>query len=119
MITFPTTPEASIAYQEQLAGRELTEREQEATAAWVETFNLSYEGGLRKDYAMLEDSLAEMDKLITREENGPKAQRVLKACCWWIIIAWKQGFRDAKEGGEAHKSELCETLTEHDARARA
>lgn len=29
MITFPTTPEVFIAYQEQLAGRELPEREKE------------------------------------------------------------------------------------------
>lgn len=35
-ITFPTTPEAFIAYQEQLAGRKLTEHEREVTAAWVE-----------------------------------------------------------------------------------
>ena len=32
-ITFPTTPEAFIAYQEQLAGRKLTEHEREVTAA--------------------------------------------------------------------------------------
>ena len=47
-ITFPTTPEAFIAYQEQLAGRKLTEHEREVTAAWVEVFNLSYEGRLPK-----------------------------------------------------------------------
>ena len=57
-ITFPTTPEAFIAYQEQLAGRKLTEHEREVTAAWVEVFNLSYEGGLEQDRAALEDSLA-------------------------------------------------------------
>ena len=38
-ITFPTTPEAFIAYQEQLAGRKLAEHEREVTAAWVEVFN--------------------------------------------------------------------------------
>ena len=35
MITFPVTPEAFTAYQEQLAGRKLTGHEREATAAWV------------------------------------------------------------------------------------
>ena len=34
-ITFPTTPEAFIAYQEQLIGRRLKENEWEVTAAWV------------------------------------------------------------------------------------
>ena len=43
---FPTTPEEFIAYQEQLAGRELSGREREATAAWAESFNLSYKDGL-------------------------------------------------------------------------
>ena len=39
IITFPTTPEAFIAYQEQIAGRELTEHEREATAAWKQGFH--------------------------------------------------------------------------------
>lgn len=33
MISFPTTPEAFIAYQEQLAGRKLAEHEREVMAA--------------------------------------------------------------------------------------
>ena len=37
-ITFPTTPEAFIAYQEQLAGRKLTEHEREVTAAWAVSY---------------------------------------------------------------------------------
>ena len=53
-LTFPTTPEAFIAYQEQLVGRELTERDRELLSAWAEAFNLSYEDGLEKDYATLE-----------------------------------------------------------------
>ncbi len=69
-ITFPTTPEAFIAYQEQLAGRKLTEHEREVTAAWVEVFNLSYEGGLEQDRAALEDSLA---KWTSRPPKGTTA----------------------------------------------
>ena len=96
-ITFPTTPEAFIAYQEQLAGRKLTEHEREVTAAWVEVFNLSYEGGLEQDRAALEDSLVKMDELITRRDDSPAVQDILQVCRRWIITAWKQGFHDAEE----------------------
>ena len=48
-ITFPTTPEAFIAYQEQLAGRKLAEHEREVTAAWVEVFNHAHTKGLCRD----------------------------------------------------------------------
>ena len=97
IITFPTTPEAFISYQEQLAGRELTEHEREATAAWVEGFNLSYEDGLEQDTDALEDSLAKMDELITRRDNSPAVRDILQVCRRWIITAWKQGFHDAEE----------------------
>ena len=85
MITFPVTPEAFISYQEQLLGRKMTEKMREATAAWVEGFNLSYKDGLEQDRAALEDSLAKMDELTA-----------LRVCRRWIITAWKQGFHDAE-----------------------
>lgn len=97
IITFPTTPEAFISYQEQLAGRELTEHEREATAAWVEGFNLSYKDGLEQDRAALEDSLVKMDELIARRDNSPAVRDILQVCRRWIITAWKQGFHDAEE----------------------
>ena len=97
MITFPVTPEAFTAYQEQLAGRKLTGQEREATAAWVEGFNLSYEDGLEQDTDALEDSLAKMDELITRRDNSPAVRDILQVCRRWIITAWKQGFHDAEE----------------------
>ena len=97
IITFPTTPEAFIAYQEQLAGRELTEHEREAMAAWVEGFNLSYKDGLEQDRAALEDSLAKMDELTARRDNSPAVRDILQVCRRWIITAWKQGFHDAEE----------------------
>ena len=97
IITFPTTPEAFIAYQEQLAGRESTEHEREATAAWVEGFNLSYKDGLEQDRAALEDSLVKMDELIARRDNSPAVRDILQVFRRWIITAWKQGFHDAEE----------------------
>lgn len=88
---FPTTPEEFIAYQEQLAGRELSGREREATAAWAESFNLSYEDGLEQDRAALEDSLSKMDELIARRDNSPTVRDILQVCRRWIITAWEQG----------------------------
>ena len=96
MITFPVTPETFTAYQEQLAERELTEREREVTAAWVEGFNLSYKDGLEQDRAALEDSLAKMDELTARRDNRPVVRDILRVCRRWIITAWKQGFHDAE-----------------------
>lgn len=95
--SFPVSPEEFIAYQEQLAGRKLTGHEREATAAWVEGFNLSYEDGLKQDTDALEDSLAKMDELITRRDNSPAVRDILRVCRRWIITAWKQGFHDAEE----------------------
>ena len=96
-ITFPTTSEAFIAYQEQLIGRRLKENEWETVAAWVEVFNLFYENGLRQDRAALEDSLAKMDEPATKRDNGPGVRDFLRKCRLWIAIAWKQGFHDAEE----------------------
>lgn len=96
MITFPVTPEAFIAYQEQLLGRKMTEKMREATAAWVEGFNLSYEDGLEQDTDALEDSLAKMDELTARRDNSPVVRDILRVCRRWIITAWKQGFHDAE-----------------------
>ena len=107
-ITFPTTPEAFIAYQEQLAGRKLTEHEREVTAAWVYTL-LKQRGGssldetglvlalAQGDRAALEDSLAKMDEPATKRDNGPVVRNFLRKCRLWIAIAWKQGFHDAEE----------------------
>lgn len=97
MITFPVTPEEFIRYQEQLVGRKLSEGEREATAAWVEGFNLSYKDGLEQDRAALEDSLVKMDELIARRDNSPAVRDILQVFRRWIITAWKQGFHDAEE----------------------
>lgn len=100
MITFPTTPEAFIAYQEQLASRKLTEHERGAVAAWAECFNLSYEDGLEQDRAALEDSLAKMDELLKRREESPAVHKLLQAARQCIIYAWEQGAERSVSIGE-------------------
>lgn len=100
MIAFPTAPEAFIAYQEQLAGRKLSEREKEVTVTWMEGFNLSYEDGLKQDRAALEDSLAKMDELLKRREESPAVHEFLQAARQWIIYAWEQGAERSVSIGE-------------------
>lgn len=90
-LTFPTTPEAFIAYQEQLAGRKLSAGEKEVTAAWVECFNLNYEDGVKQDRAALEESLTKLDELMKRHRDGPQVHQFLGACRLWFTAAWKQG----------------------------
>lgn len=90
-ITFPTTPEAFIAYQEQLIGRRLKENEWEVTAAWVEVFNLSYEDGLNQDCDILVKVLDKLDELMARHEYHEGVHKFAEACRAWMIEAWKQG----------------------------
>lgn len=99
MIVFPTTSEAFITYQEQLAGRELSKKEKEVTAAWVEVFNLSYEDGLEKDHAALDDSLTILDELAGQQEAGSAVHRFLQAARQWIIYAWEQGAEKGERTG--------------------
>lgn len=96
MLTFPTTPEAFIAYQEQLAGWEATGRDRELLSAWAEIFNLSYEDGLEKDYAALGEDLSKLDGLLKKREGRPAVHRYLQAAREWIVYAFQQG---AQRGG--------------------
>ena len=91
MIRFPTTPEAFNDYQEQLIGRKLTEGEREATAAWLEAFNLSFEDGLRQDRAILDGDLDKLDELMSRHKDNAGVHKFAEACRAWMIEAWRQG----------------------------
>ena len=91
MIVFPVTPEAFIAYQEQLVGRELSEKEQGFTAAWVEAFNFSYEDGLKQDRAILEKDLDKLDEIMARHGDDAIVHKFAEACRAWMIEAWVQG----------------------------
>lgn len=96
MLTFPTTPEAFIAYQEQLVGREATGRDRELLSAWAEIFNLSYEDGLEKDYATMEVRLDKLDALIGKHWTDHAICKWLHAARKWIVYAFQQG---AQRGG--------------------
>ena len=90
-ITFPTTPEAFIAYQEQLAGRKLTEKEQGITAAWMDIFNFAYEDGLKQDHDTLMKDLDKLDELMARHGDHAGVNKFAEACRIWMMEAWRQG----------------------------
>ena len=91
MITFPTDVSTFVAYQEQLVGRALSEKEKGLTAAWVEIFNLFYEDGLNQDCDTLYKDLRKFDEFMGRHENDKFVHKFAKICRAWIIEAWKQG----------------------------
>lgn len=90
-ITFPTTPEAFNAYQEQLIGRKLSDQERKLDATWVEVFNLSYEDGLRQDRNTLAKDLDKLEELMARHKDNAGVHKFAEACRAWIMEAWRQG----------------------------
>ena len=90
-ITFPTTPEAFNAYQEQLIGRKLSDQERKLDATWVDVFNLSYEDGLRQDRNTLAKDLDKLAELMSRHKDNAGVHKFAKACRAWIMEAWRQG----------------------------
>lgn len=72
-LTFPSTLETFIAYQEQLINRPLTETEREVTAAWLPSIN----------EATPEDIQA-VDELIAQH---PDHHRFLTAISVWMEVA--------------------------------
>ena len=90
-ITFPITPEAFNAYQEQLIGQKLSDCEQELNTAWAEVFNLFYEDGLRQDCDTLAKALDDLAEFIARHKDNARAHKFAEACRAWMIEAWRQG----------------------------
>lgn len=90
-ITFPTTPEAFNAYQEQLIGRKLSDQERKLDATWVEVFNLSYEDGLRQDRNTLAKDLDKLEELMARHKDNAGVHKFAEAFRAWIMEAWRQG----------------------------
>ena len=81
--TLPATPEAFVAYQEQLIRRKLSPAEMEVTAKWLEIFNDISTGDLDGETASIR-----INFLISQADN-PRLLRFLQAAREWIIHAWK------------------------------
>ena len=94
MITFPTTPEAFIAYQEKKAGRRLDDFQRELLGGYVELFNLEFEVGAKG----LEptDMLKEIAELYARNSKlqvlkKPAIQHFYASVQYWCNEAYRQG----------------------------
>ena len=96
-LTFPTTPELFTAHQEQCIGRTLTDVEKEIDAIWVTVFNDSYEDGKAQDKQALWESVDRMDQFIAEYGKEELIGLFLKRAKRWIIYAWEQGRKTAKE----------------------
>ena len=91
-ITFPTTAEAFIAYQENGAGRKLNGLERDVLTEIAELINISYQEGV--DGRAHTVSLKDVETFIPeqcQEDESPKLARILEIICWWCDRAYMAG----------------------------
>ena len=88
MITFPTTPEAFIAYQEAGIGRKLEVFERKLVEVVVELANGSYQEGVDNSVTI---KCAQEFFRERGEENSEKILRIWESICWWCDRAYHEG----------------------------
>ena len=97
MITFPTTTEAFIAYQEAGIHRKLDDFERKLAAVVVEFANASYQEGLNG-----EENTITMDFVRAfyreREKSIDSFIRIWESVCWWCDKAYQEGREAAQHG---------------------
>ena len=82
--SFPVSAGDFLAYQEELAGRELTDGVRETIAAWVPIINDAYTNGLSAD------TLSELDSFIMRHPADSPVARFLEKAKLWMEYAAAQ-----------------------------
>ena len=82
--SFPVSAGDFLAYQEELAGRKLTDGVRETIAAWVPIINDAYTNGLSAD------TLSEMDSFIARHPAGSPVALFLEKAKLWMQRAAAQ-----------------------------
>lgn len=97
MITFPTTTEAFIAYQETGTGRKLDGFEQNLAAVVVELINVSYQEGMegRAHTVSMEEAEAFFQEW-GKEAVFRKLARIWESICWWCDRAYQAGKETAQ-----------------------
>ena len=88
--SFPVSAGDFLAYQEELAGRELTAGVRETIAAWVPIINDAYTNGVSTD------TLSEMDSFIARHPADSPVALFLGKAKLWMKYAAKQRERSGK-----------------------
>lgn len=91
MITFPTTPEAFIAYQERGINRKLDDYEQKLSGAVVDLANISYQEGADGEENSI--TIETIKEFFRQKDKGldDKFLRIWKGICWWCDEAYRQG----------------------------
>lgn len=92
MITFPTTTEAFIAYQEAGIHRELDDFERKLAEVVVELANGSYQEGLNgKENTVTVKFVRAFYK--KRKKKINKFTHIWESICWWCNMAYQEGKR--------------------------
>lgn len=91
-ITFPTTTEAFIAYQEAGTGRRLEEIERGLASIIVELVNISYqEGAEGRTHTVSMEGVETFFQERDREAAFHKLARIWESICWWCDKAYQTG----------------------------
>ena len=97
MITFPTTTEAFIAYQEAGIHRELNEFERKLAEVVVELANGSYQEGVEGTENSVTIKYAQEIFRKRGEETNEKILRIWESVCWWCDRAYIAGEETRRE----------------------
>ena len=89
-ITFPTTPEAFIAYLESGINRKLTDFERKLSDTVVELANNSYQAGVDGDENPLTMEFVGR-RYVERGKSIHRFVRMWESICWWCNEAYRQG----------------------------
>ena len=99
MITFPTTTEAFIAYQEAGTGRKLGGFERDLAALVVELTNISYqEGAEGRTHTVSMEDVETFFQERDREAAFHKMARIWESICWWCDKAYQAGREVSRHG---------------------
>ena len=92
MITFPTTTEAFIAYQEAGIGRKLEGFERNLAAVVVELANISYqEGAEGRTHTVTMEDVETFFQERDRDAAFSKTARIWESVFWWCKQAYQSG----------------------------
>ena len=91
MITFPTTPEAFIAYQEKEIKRKLDDRERQFAAVVVELANISYQEGVAGQENTCTMDWVQCFYTKHGKNSDDNRIRMWESVCWWCDKAYHAG----------------------------
>ena len=99
MITFPTTPEAFIAYQESIAGRKLNGLERDIAAEVADLINISYREGIEgRAHTVSMEAVETFTQEPCQEGTAREFSRLWKCICGLCDKAYQAGREVSRHG---------------------